>query len=283
MSAGTGEPVQWAVNAPLRPGIPALRIRQVWQHRELILFFAQRDVKVRYKQAFLGAAWAALNPFIGALTFTILFDRLAKIDVGTTPYFAFALAGFITWNYFSTTVSAGTGSLLANGDLLTKVALPRIVPPTATLLPGLIDLFIGIVITVVVSLVLGAGTSAVAFVVCLPLGLLLLLVAVAGPVLLLSATIVKYRDVGVVVGFGLQLVLFLSPVAYPSTLVPEAWRVVYYANPLAGALGLLRSALLDTEVPPIGSLALSFVVAFLVLLAGLIHFRRHERSIADII
>ncbi|MET0326267.1 MAG: ABC transporter permease [Ilumatobacteraceae bacterium] len=287
MSAGLQpdetEPAEWVVNAPLRPGLPALRIGQVWQQRELILFFAQRDVKVRYKQAFLGAAWAALNPFIGALAFTILFDRLAKIDVGETPYFAFALAGFITWNYFSTTLSNGTGSLLANGDLLTKVALPRIVPPTATLLPGLVDLAVGIAITIVVSIVSGAGIDPVAFVVFLPLGLLLLLLAVAGPVLLFSATIVRYRDVGIVVGFGLQLVLFLSPVAYPSSLVPEAWRVLYYANPLAGALGLLRAALLDTTAPPIGSLALSFAVAIVGLVLGLTHFRRHERSMADII
>ena len=263
--SGSGRPAEtdasWVVNAPLRPGIPPLRIGQPWQHRELILFFAQRDVKVRYKQAFLGAAWAALNPFIGALTFTILFNRLAKIDVDPTSYFAFALAGFVTWNYFSTSLSGGTASLLSNGDLLTKVALPRIVPPTATLLPGLIDFSVGVVITVVVSFLTGAGVSAAPFLVCFPLGLLLLLVAVAGPVLFLSATIVRYRDVGVVVGFGLQLVLFLSPVAYPTSLVPEAWRLIYYANPLAGALGLLRSALLDTAVPPIGSLALSFAVA----------------------
>jgi lipopolysaccharide transport system permease protein len=152
----------------------------------------------------------------------------------------------------------------------------------ATLLPALIDFSLGLLITLIVAFATGGGVSAT-LPLTLPLGVVLLVLAAAGPVLLFSATVVRYRDVNMVVSFGLQFVLFLSPVAYPPSLVPHAWRVLLYANPLAGALGLLRTALLDVPLPPLGSLALSFAVALLMLLIGLVHFRRHERFVADII
>lgn len=276
-------PVPWVVNETPRGWLPKLEPLQVWRHAELIGFFAQRDVKVRYKQAFLGVAWAALNPMLGALAFTILFNRWAEVDVGGTPYFPFALAGFVAWNYFSASFGSGTSSLLVNGELLTKVAFPRIVAPVATLLPPMIDLAIGLVLTVVVGVIAGAGFSFVQLVVCLPLGLVLLVASVVGPVLVLSAMVVRFRDVSTIAGFGLQFLLLASPVAYPPSLVPEAWQTVYYLNPLAGALGLIRAALLGMPAPGIAELALSFAVAAVALVAGLVYFRRHERYFADVI
>ncbi len=175
----------WVVNAAPTRRWPPLRIGQLWTHRELIYFFALRDLKVRYKQAFLGVAWAGIQPLIGALTFTILFNRLADVDVDAPSYFAFALLGFGVWTYFSSTLQAGTASLLYNAELLTKVAFPRIVAPTATFLPGLIDLAVGAVLASS-SPSLAERWTAVrgGLLVGLPLGLVLLVLAVAGPVLL---------------------------------------------------------------------------------------------------
>ena len=273
----------WVENAAPTSRWPPLRFRQFWDHRELIWFFAVRDVKVRYKQAFLGLGWAVLQPLIGALTFTVLFNGLADVDVGDRSYFAFALVGFSVWTYFSATLSAGTGSLLYNADLLTKVAFPRIVAPAATMLPSLIDLAIGAVLAVVVGIASGDSLSPLGIVIGIPIGLPLLLVTVAGPVLFFSATVVRYRDMGVVVGFGLQLLLFASPVAYPPELVPLPWRTLLYLNPVSGCLGLLRSALIGTDLPTAPQVLLSVIVAVAVLFAGLLHFRRTEREFADII
>jgi ABC-type polysaccharide/polyol phosphate export permease len=274
---------EWVINSASQRRWPPLRLGQLWVHRELIYFFAVRDLRVRYKQAFLGLAWAGIQPVVGAVTFTVLFNRLADVQVDGPSYFAFALLGSSVWAYFSTTLQAGTASLLYNADLLTKVSFPRIVAPAATFLPGFIDLGIGATLAVIVSLASGGSLSAPSLLLGLPAGLLLLVVSVAGPVFLLSAAVVKYRDVTTLVGFAVQLLLFLSPVAFPPELVPEGWRTLLYVNPLSGALGLLRWALVDTTAPTAVQVLLSWTVAAVLLLVGLAHFRRREREFADII
>lgn len=262
---------------------PALQPGQLWTHRELIFFFALRDLRVRYKQAFLGVAWAGIQPLLGALAFTIVFNRLADVDIDGRSYFAFALLGFGVWSYFSSTLRNGTGSLVANADLLTKVAFPRIVAPTSALFPELVDLAVAAVLATIVGVASGGGMSVVHVAIGLPLGFCLLVVSAAGPVYFLSATLVKYRDAAALVSFGLQFLLFASPVAYPPDLVPSAWRPVLYLNPLSGALGLLRAALVNTPFPPTSSLLVSGAVAVALLLVGLLHFRHSEREFADII
>jgi ABC-type polysaccharide/polyol phosphate export permease len=279
----TAPVLDWIVNAAPRSRWPALRLGQLWVHRELLYFFAVRDLKVRYKQAFLGVAWAVLQPLVGALTFTVLFHRLADVDIEGSSYFAFALLGSGVWTYYSSTLQSGTSSLLYNAELLTKVAFPRIVAPAATFLPGLIDLAIATFLALIVSLASGGSLSPAGILVGLPTGLVLLLLAVAGPVFFTSAAIVKYRDVGTLVGFAVQLLLFASPIAFPPELVPATWRILLYLNPLAGALGLLRWALVDTPLPTAPQLLLSWTVAIIGLLVGLLHFRRSEREFADII
>ena len=273
----------WIVNAPTTSRWPSLGIGQLWTHRELVYFFALRDLKARYKQAFLGVAWAGIQPLIGAVTFTILFNRLADVEIDGPSYFAFAMLGSGVWAYFASTLQAGTNSLLYNAELLTKVAFPRIVAPTATFLPGLIDLAVAAVLSFVVALAAGAGLDPVGLLVGLPCGLILLVLAVAGPVYLLSAAVVKYRDVATLVGFGVQLLLFATPIAFPPELVPTGWRTLLYVNPLSGAVGLLRWALVGTAVPTVGELATSVAAAAVLLLLGLFHFRRREREFADII
>jgi ABC-type polysaccharide/polyol phosphate export permease len=273
----------WIVNASSTSRWPSLGIGQLWTRRELVYFFALRDLKTRYKQAFLGVAWAGIQPLIGALTFTILFNRLAEVEVDGPSYFAFALLGSGVWSYFSSTLQAGTSSLLYNAELLTKVAFPRIVAPTATFLPGFIDLAVAAVLAFIVALAAGGSLTPLGLVLGLPLGLVLLVVAVAGPVYLLSAAVVKYRDVGTLVGFGVQLMLFVTPIAFPPELVPAGWRTLLYVNPLTGAVGLLRWALVDMPAPTVGQVATSIATAVVLLLFGLFHFRRREREFADII
>ena len=279
----TRSPGDWTVNEASSSRWPALRLDQFWKNRELIYFFALRDLKVRYKQAFLGVAWAGIQPLIGALTFTILFNRLADVDIEGHSYFEFALVGFGVWTYFSTTLQTGTGSLVHNADLLTKVSFARVVMPAATFVLGFIDLSVAMLLALVVSLVSGGPRSAIGVVIGLPVGLVMLVFAVAGPVLFLSATLVKYRDASTLVSFGLQTLLFLSPVAYPPEYVPHDWRTVLYLNPIAGALGLLRAGIVGTDLPTTPQLLLSGVVAGVLFVVGLFHFRRSEREFADII
>lgn len=273
----------WVENAAPTGRWPRLRLGQVWTFREMIYFFALRDVKVRYKQAFLGAAWAGLQPLVGALTFTLLFNGLANITVSGDSYFVFALVGFVAWTYFSTGLGNGTNSLLSNAELLTKVPLPRIALPVAAILPPLVDLAVGAGLAIVATLIWGGELSIAGLLIGTPIGLGLLLVGTFGPVLIFSALIVKYRDAAVIVGFGLQLFLFLTPVAYPPELVPEPWRTIQYLNPVAGCLAVLRWALGAAPAPAPELVALSGAVAVLILIAGSYYFRANERQFVDII
>jgi ABC-type polysaccharide/polyol phosphate export permease len=274
---------EWVVNEAPKGRWPALALHHFWTNRELIGFFALRDLRVRYKQAFLGVAWAGIQPAVGALMFTILFHRLADVQTTASSYFAFAMVGFGAWTYFSSSLHAGTSSLLGNSELLTKVSFPRIVPPAAALLPGFLDLAVALLLATAINIGVGGGFSAPHLLIGLPLGVLLLWLGASGPVLLLSATVVKYRDAYALLAFGLQFLLFASPIAYPPEFVPEPWRTLLYVNPVAGAVGLLRSALVDATLPPIPSLVLSGGAAAAGFLLGLLHFRRSELEFADII
>ncbi len=272
----------WVVNAPAKGWWAPLRLSQLWTSRELVAFFALRDLRVRYKQAFFGGAWAVVQPLIGALAFTVLFHRVVGVDVEGGSYFAFALVGYAVWGYVTSTVQNGAGSLLNNADLITKVSFPLIVAPAATLLPPLVDLAVALVLGTAVALATGSLPSAWA-VVELPLGLALLVLAVVAPVAYFSATVVKYRDVLPLVVFGLQFVLFVTPIAYPPEMVSEPWRLWLYLNPVAGAVGALRAALVGTSAPAAGELALSTAVGVLLGVVGLVRFRRGEREFADIV
>ena len=212
-----------------------------------------------------------------------MFNRVAGIEVEGVSYFAFAIVGAVTWAYVGSVMTTGTSSLLVNGELLTKVAFPRLIIPVASVLPGLIDLAIGVVIAFIASLATDGSFSPVGLLVAFPLGVVLLIVGVAGPMLFFSAKIVKYRDVGVLVSFGLQIVFFLTPIAYPPSSIPGAWQTVAYVNPVAGAVGLLRAGVVGSDAPTIGQLGLSIGVAVVVFLLALVSFRAHEREFADVI
>jgi ABC-type polysaccharide/polyol phosphate export permease len=266
-------------NRPTR-GWRALDVAETWRYRHLIATFARRDITVRYRQAFLGAAWAALLPLSGAVIFTLAFSRLAGIDTGDIPYLLFAYTGWAGWTYFSSALQNCSGALVRNATLVTKVWFPRLAAPVAALIPGLADLLVALVF--LIPLCAWYGVTPGPSIVVLPFGILLLAATALGAGLALGTLHVRYRDVGHAIGLLVQLWLFASPVAYPSTLVDPDRRWLYYLNPVAGGLDLMRMALLDAPGPGTPVVA-SFVVAAVLLVVGALVFARGERRFADII
>jgi lipopolysaccharide transport system permease protein len=257
-----------------------VRLDELLAYRELIWFLALRDVKVRYKQAVFGGAWAIVQPLAGAAIFTVVFGRLADLPSDGIPYLLFAFAGFSLWSYFSMALNVARGSLISNESLITKVYFPRLVAPLAAILPGLIDL--GVAMVVLVIMMVAYGTFAGLEVLAAPLFLLWTMVVAFGTGTLLAAVTVQYRDVQQVFGFVTQLWLYATPVAYASTLVEGTWRWVYAVNPMVGALDGWRWSLLGGPAPGPEALV-SAASAIALLVAGLVVFQRAERRFADII
>lgn len=261
-------------------GAARLHWRELWAYRELVAFFALRDLKVRYKQATFGVAWAVAQPLAGALVFTLVFQRLADLPSDGIPYTTFAFLGFSVWSYFSSSVNAASASLVGNASLVTKVYFPRLAAPLAAVLPGLVDLAVALLILVpfMVKDQLLPGITVVVLPVCI---IACLLVALGAGVLLATLN-VQYRDVHHVIGLLMQLWLFASPVVYPSSLIPADWRWVYFLNPMAGVIDGFRWSLLGGPGP--GWRALISLLSGLILLAvGIRCFQRAERRFADVI
>lgn len=253
---------------------------QLWTGRELIRFFAWRDLRVRYKQAVLGVAWIVLQPVAAVATFTFVFHRLAGVDESTAPYPLFAMAGLISWVYFSSVITQGSQVLVGNAALVTKVYFPRLTAPAASLLPPLADL--GVSLGLVAVLCVLYGHSPTWALLAFPLWLLLLAGTALGVVLWLSALNVRYRDVGHAITPALQVWLFLSPVAYPSTLVSDRGRMLYALNPMVGAIDVGRWVLIGSPWPG-WPVAVSAGVAVVVLFLAARYFQRAERSFADVV
>jgi len=256
-----------------------LNLREVWRYRELIYFLTWRDIKVRYKQTFLGAAWAVLQPFLTMVVFTLFFGRLAKIPSDNVPYPIFSYAALLPWQLFSKALTDAGRSLVANRNMITKVYFPRLVIPIASLLGGVVDFAIAFL--VLLAMMAYYGIRPTAHIWALVPFLLLALTTALGVGLWLSALNVLYRDVGYTLPFLTQAWMFITPIAYSSTLVPEKWRLVYALNPMAGVVNGFRWALLDTPTGPDASLWVSVGVAVLLLISGLFFFRRMERQFAD--
>jgi lipopolysaccharide transport system permease protein len=270
---------EWIENRSGR-GLRWPNLGELWQYRELAWFMALRDLKVRYKQAVFGAAWAVLQPLAGVVVFTVVFRRFADVPSEGIAYPIFALVGLTAWSYASTTVARATQSLVDNSALVSKVYFPRLLAPVAALLPGLVDLFISLVVAAVFVLIYDVHPTWA--VLTLPLWILVMMVTVFGMGLGLGALNVSYRDINQAISLLIQLWLFVSPVAYPSSLVPPAWRGLYFANPMAGVIEGLRWALLDAPWP--GSILFwSVPTTMLLLLGGMAYFEQTERRFADVI
>jgi lipopolysaccharide transport system permease protein len=269
------------VRIEARRGWLALDLPELWAYRDLIYFFVWRDIKVRYKQTVIGAAWAVLQPVLTMLVFSLFFGRLAKIPSQGLPYPIFYYAALLPWMYFATAMQGATNIVVENQRVITKIYFPRVVLPIASVTSGLLDF----AISFCVFLVLMAFYHIVptAAVVWLPFFTLLAVLTALGVGLWLSALNAIYRDVRYVVPFLVQFWMFASPVAYPSSLVPEKWRWLYGLNPMAGVIEGFRWALTGHGEPPSILLAASSIAVVLLVLSGLVYYHAVEGTIADVV
>lgn len=264
---------------PLRGWVP-INFRDLWAYRELLYFLTWREIKVRYKQTALGAAWAVIQPLFMMVVFTLFFGRLAKIPSEGIPYPLFNYAALLPWMLFAEGITRSTNSMVQDANLITKVYFPRLVMPISGVLSPLVDFVIAFVIFL--GMMLYFGYLPTLRILWLPFFLLLALLTAMGVGFWLSALNVEYRDIRYTVPFLIQLWLFASPVVYSSSLLPEGYRVLYGLNPMAGVIEGFRWALLGTN-PPSMLILVSFVIVLLVLVSGAFYFRRLERSFADVV
>ena len=258
-----------------------LNLGELWQYRELIGFFIWRDIKVRYKQTLLGAAWAIIQPVFTMVVFSLFFGKLAKVPSDNVPYPIFSYAALLPWQLFAKALNDASRSLVGGRNMLTKVYFPRLILPLASLLGGLVDFAIAFLVLLGMMWYYRVPLTPQAWTVLLFLPLALLTALGVG--LWLAALNVLYRDVGYALPFLTQAWMFITPIAYSSTLVPEKWRMVYALNPMAGVINGFRWALLDTPTGPDASMAISIAVALVVLVSGVFFFRRMERMFADVV
>jgi lipopolysaccharide transport system permease protein len=278
--------------AEMLPKVPPMRIvpqsnwlridfGELWHFRELLYFFVWRDVKVRYKQTVVGAAWAVLQPFLTMLVFTLFFARLAHIPVGGMPATIFYYSALLPWMYFSSSLLNATNTIVENQRVITKVYFPRLVLPLAATLSGLVDFGISFLMFVAMMIYYGIRpTYAILF---FPLFLLLALLTALGFGLWLAAMNAIYRDVRYVVPFLMQFWMFASPVVYPSSIVPERWRWLYGLNPMAGVIEGFRWSLSGRGEPPGKMIIASSLMVLAVLAGGVAYFQRMETTIADVV
>jgi lipopolysaccharide transport system permease protein len=257
-------------------------LAELWRYRELLFFLIWRDVKVRYKQTLLGAAWAILKPFFTMVVFTIIFGRLAEIPTDDAPAPVFYFAGLLPWILFQDGITKASNSLVTNRNLVTKVYFPRLAIPLSSVVAGLVDLGLAFLVLLGMMAFFGVGLSSA--VIALPGFLLLALLTAAGGGLWLAALNVAYRDVGYVTPFVVQAWMYASPVAYSATLIPAGLaEYAYWLNPMAGVVQGFRWAILGTGQPSLGLLAISTASALVLLASGLVYFRRMERTFADVV
>jgi len=255
--------------------------RELWASRELVYFLTWRDVKVRYKQTLIGAAWAIVQPVLTMVVFSLFFGRLARIPSEGIPYPIFSYCGLLPWTFFSHGLTQAANSLAGNSRLITKVYFPRSIIPLSAVLVGLVDF--GLAFLVLVGMMAYYGISPGVNVVWLPGFLLLSLIASLGAGLWLSALGARYRDVRFAVPFLIQIGLFATPVIYPSTLLAGSWRFLLGLNPMTAVVEGFRWSLLRVGRPPGAMIAVSLLMALALLVSGAVYFRKVERTLADVV
>jgi lipopolysaccharide transport system permease protein len=280
-AAASGKPLRQVLIRPTR-GFGGLDLAELWRFRELLLVLVQRELKIRYKQAAIGVGWAILQPVLAVLIFSVIFGHFAKMKPpGGVPYAVFAFCAVLPWTYFSEALRRSSVGLVSDAELVRKVYFPRLVIPLAMVTAPLVDFAAGFV--VLLALFAWYGIAPTPAIVLLPVFLLVALGLALAIGLWLAPLSARFRDVGHALPFLIQVWLYASPVAYPATIVPERWRLLYSLNPIVGVIEGFRWALLGAEQPDVRAMAISggFIVVALVL--GLLHFRKMERSFADVI
>lgn len=258
----------------------AFNLRDLWSYRELLYFLIWRDVKVRYKQTALGVAWAIIQPLFTMLIFTLFFGRLAGVPSDNIPYPVFAYAGLLPWTFFANAIGNSGNSLVGSANLITKVYFPRMIIPAAAIGAGMVDL--GISFVVLIPLMIYYGVTITWSVLMLPVVVLLTALLALGVGMWLSALNVKYRDVRFALPFLIQLWMFVSPVIYPTSFLPQRWRLLFAMNPMTGIIEGYRSALFGHSFNW-KALAVATVITLAVLVYSSFTFRRMEKSFADIV
>jgi lipopolysaccharide transport system permease protein len=259
----------------------AVPLGELWDFRELLYFFVWRDIKVRYKQTAIGIAWAVLQPLLTMIVFSLFFGRLAHIPSGGLPYPIFYYSALLPWLYFATSLQNATNAIVENQRLVTKVYFPRLTLPLSSVLSGLVDFGVSFVMFVVMMIYYGIRPHPA--IVWFPVFLLLAMLTAFGVGLWVSALNAIYRDVKYVVPFLVQFWLFASPVAYPSSLVPEKWRWIYGMNPMAGVIEGFRWSLTGSGEAPGRMLVFSSLAVLAILIGGLAYFQKMESTIADVV
>jgi homopolymeric O-antigen transport system permease protein len=256
--------------------------RDLWRYRELFYFLAWRDILVRYKQTAIGVLWAILRPFLTMLVFTLVFGKLAKLPSGNVPYPILVFAALLPWQFFANAFSEAGNSLISNANMISKVYFPRLVVPTSAVIVSFVDFLISGII--LVALMLWYGFAPDLRIIALPLFILVAFAVAMGAGLWIAALNVKYRDFRYIIPFVVQFGLYISPVGFSSAIVPEKWRLVYSLNPMVGVIDGFRWAILggDTRLYWPGFL-LSLLLVIVILVTGIIYFRKTEKSFADVI
>lgn len=262
-------------------GWVSLKLRELWQYRELLYFLTWRDIKVRYKQTIFGASWAILQPLFTMLIFTVFFGNLAKIPSDNIPYPIFSYTALVPWTFFANGLTMASNSLVGNSNLLKKIYFPRLALPISTVLSGVVDFILAFILLVAMMVIY--GISPTANVLWLPFFVLLAFVTALGAGLWLSAMNVQFRDVRYAVPFLTQAWMFITPIVYPSSLLSEPWRTIYGLNPMAGVVEGFRWALLGTSNPPASTMIVSTIAALVLLISGALYFRRMEKTFADVV
>jgi lipopolysaccharide transport system permease protein len=265
-----------------RTGLGALGLPDVWEARELLFFLAWRDIKVRYKQTALGAAWAILQPFLLMVVFSVFLGHFAGVkSTSDIPYPIFTYTALIPWTLFAQSLNGASQSLVQNSALISKIYFPRLLLPLSA--AGSFAVDFGAALLILAGMMAFYGVGPGVAVVALPVLALFALLAAVSVGILLSAVNVRYRDVQYAVPFLIQLWLFVTPVAYSADVLPHAWRLVYAINPMVGVVEGFRWALLSSVEAPVGMMAVSAGSTMVLLLLGLVYFRRTERTFADVI
>jgi homopolymeric O-antigen transport system permease protein len=279
-------PAAQAPELPVHTIAPAIgwvpiRLGEIWEFRELLFFLVWREVKIRYKQTALGVAWAILQPVLTMIVFSVFFGRLGRIPSDGLPYPVFAFSALVPWQLFAFALAESSNSVVANQRLVTKVYFPRLIMPMAAVCVGLVDFCLSLIVLMSLMAYYGVPPSGAMW--TLPLWTLLAVVTALAVGLWLSALNVRYRDIRYTLPFLTQIWLVATPVAYPSSMVPAAWRSLYALNPMVGVVDGFRWALMDGAPAPTLTVGVSCLAVALLLIGGLFYFKRTERTFADVI